>query len=118
MDNSEIVFTPSSILDLLSSIDELKDYDIGLTESIDGNLQLQIGDSVYDLSTEYAEDVRVDEQAVDEISQINEETYDEIADDTLESEPVEGGLVKEMLKTLALGGMVRLGKGYATSKNI
>ena len=36
-----IVFTPASLIDLLSQIEELKDYDIGISETIDGQIQLK-----------------------------------------------------------------------------
>ena len=40
MDTQEILFTPSSLLDLLSKVDELKEYPVGLTETFDGGLEL------------------------------------------------------------------------------
>lgn len=117
--NNEIVLTPAALLDLLSKVDELSNYELGLTTTLDGQLQLQIGNSTYDLTSESnVENVTVDQSAVDEISDINEEAYDNLLDDeTITSEPVEGGLIKEMIKTLAIGGLVRLGKNYATSPN-
>lgn len=113
--NDSILFTPASLLDFLSSIDELKDLDVGLTETIDGNIQVQIGSSIYEIDTSNATDVSVDESVVNTIDDVNESTYEEL-DDNYDStipntslEDVEGGLIKEALKTLLVGGMVRLG---------
>lgn len=111
MDN--IVFTPAGLLDLLVSIDELSEYDIGLTETIDHNIQLQIGDSIYQLSKSDAEDVIVDDSVVDEISDINDRAYQELESsdndvEIQELDDVESGIIKELIKTLFVGGMVRL----------
>ena len=38
-----IVFTPASLIDLLSKIEELSDYPIGITETLDGQIQLNVG---------------------------------------------------------------------------
>ena len=46
-----IVFTPASLIDLLSKIDELSEFNVGITETIDGDLQLEIGDSIYSIQT-------------------------------------------------------------------
>lgn len=42
---SELVFTPASILDLLVQIDELKDYNISLSQPDNDTAYLTIGDS-------------------------------------------------------------------------
>lgn len=105
-----ILFTPASLLELLSSIDELKDYTIGITETIDGNLQCQIGDSVYDIQSDMADEVAVDSDVIDEIDDINQTAYDELGNDfdTYDTQDIESGIIKEVAKTLLLGGMVRL----------
>lgn len=118
VDNSELVFTSASLLDIISKIDELSQYEIGLTTTLDGQLQLQIGDSVYDLTSESdVNNVNVDDSVVDDVSEINEDAYDQIVGDEVEdAQPIESGLIKEMIKTLAIGGVVRLGKNYLTGK--
>lgn len=118
VDNSELVFTPASLLDIISKIDELSQYEIGLTTTLDGQLQLQIGDSVYDLTSESdVNNVNVDDSVIDDVSEINEDAYDQIVGDEVEDvQPIESGLIKEMIKTLAIGGVVRLGKNYLTGK--
>lgn len=106
-----IVFTPAAILDLLNQIDELKDYDLGLTETLDGKLQLTVGDSIYEISDETAEEVEVSEEVVDSIEDINEDAYEELAAsegfESIDNQPVEAGLIKEAIKSLLLGGAVK-----------
>lgn len=109
---SDIVFTPSSLLDLLSQIDELKDVNVGLSETADGDIQLQVGDSTYQIDTSNATDVEVEEQVVDTVQDVNIDTYEELGEsgdlDVSDYEPVESGLIKSLAKTLLLGGLVKL----------
>lgn len=102
-----ILFTPAALLDFLSSIDELKDVDVGITESPEGDIQVQIGDSIYNVDTSQATEIEVDEEVVDQVDEANEEAYDELDVDT--QDDVEGGIIKEALKTLLVGGLVRMG---------
>lgn len=108
MDN--VVFTPASVLSLLAKIDELKDVNIGMTETMDGKLQLSVGESVYELEPEVDTSVQVDDSVVDKIEDVNQQTYEDLAEDgEVElQEEVTGGVLKEIAKTLLLGGMVRL----------
>ncbi len=116
MENCEVVFTPAALLDILSKIDELAEYDLGLTETLEGDLQLQVGSSIYELGDmESADKITVDDEVVDEIADINETAYSELVEDReFENnlDAVESGLIKEALKTLLIGGVVRLAKGY------
>lgn len=111
MDNNEILFTTASLLDFLRQIDELADKDIILNED-GGTITVTIGDSTYSINKDTAEEVEVEPEVVDEVAEINETTYEELDDveynEITEDEVVEGGLIKEALKTLAVGGMVRL----------
>lgn len=111
MDN--IVFTPAALFELLSSIKELSDYEIGVTETMDGNIQLEIGESIYEISSEVAEDVQVDGEVIEQIEEINQEAYDTLIDEDESTfynsdEPIEGGIIKALAKTLFVGGLVRL----------
>ena len=105
----ELVFTPAAVLDLLSSIEELKDYDIDVYDSGD-KLTFTIGESQYEINTKAAEDVEVPEEVVDEVAAINEDNYEPYLDQVDDEDVVEGGVIKELIKTLALGGLVRLTK--------
>lgn len=105
----ELLFTPAAVLDLLTQIEELKDHNINVIDSGD-SIQIQIGDSTYKVNTSSANDIEVEEDVVSEVSDINTDAYDELeASGTVElSEPVESGLLKSAVKSLLLGGLIRL----------
>ena len=111
MDNNEILLTPAALLDFLRQVDELADKDIAVDDT-GSALNITIGDSSYSIDFNQAEEVEVPTEVVDEVADINESTYEELDDveyNELDGEePVEGGLIKEALKTLAIGGLVRL----------
>lgn len=111
MDN-ELLFTPAALLDFLLQVDELADYEVSVEESPNG-LQVKIGDSSYVMKFLDAQEVEVPADVVAEVSDINESAYEEVANsDYTQTEDddnvVEGGILSEALKTLAVGGMVRL----------
>lgn len=104
----ELLFTSASILDLLSSIDELKDKNINLTETASG-ISITIGESTYEIDTANAVEVEVDEEVVEEIDEVTSEAYSELSDNGVDvQDEVEGGPIKELIKTLMLGGMVKM----------
>ena len=104
----QLVFTSASILDLLSNIDELKDKNINLTETESG-ISITIGESTYEINTANATEVEVDEEVVEEIDEVTSEAYSELSDNGVDvQEEVEGGPIKELIKTLMLGGMVKM----------
>lgn len=110
-----IVFTSAAILDFLSKIEELKDYDINMSESPDGPIQISIGESTYSIDTANAVDIPVDEEVVDTVEEVADEAYDNLDEDVEvdmyeEGEPIESGVLKELAKSLLLGGMIRLSK--------
>jgi hypothetical protein len=119
--NNETLFTAAAVLDFLRQIDELSDKDIDVFDNESFAL-ITIGDNQYRIDYNTAEEVEVPEEAVDEVTDIIEDTYDELGSsgvdyeevsDIVEDEDgnldvVEGGILKEALKTLAIGGLVRL----------
>lgn len=109
----ELVFTTASLLDLLSQIDELKDLNVGLTETIDGKIQLQVGDSIYIIG-DSAESIQVDEQVIEDVSSLNEDTYSDLAvsGQFEDDQPIESGIIAELAKTLFIGGVARLTAKY------
>ena len=112
MDNNEILLTPAALLDFLRQVDELSDKDISVDETGTA-ITVTIGESTYDIALDQAEVVEVPEEVVEEISEVADEAYAELGADGVEidnpdEEPVEGGIISEALKTLAIGGMVRL----------
>lgn len=100
---NELVFTPAALLDVLQQISELSEYPISITET-DSVVQLKIGDSEYTINTQDAEVVEVPKTAVQAIKDVNDETYEQLDS----PDNVEAGLLKEIAKTLLVGGLVRL----------
>ena len=108
--NDQILFTPSSLLDILSNVDELKDIDVGVTESNDGSIYLNIGQSSQKLDTSDATEVEVTDEILDVVEDANQDGYDNITEVKVErdDEVVESGIIKQVAKTLLVGGLVRL----------
>ena len=114
MDNNEILLTPAALLDFLRQVDELADKDISVDE-IGSALNITIGDSSYSIDFNQAENVEVPDEVVEEVSDVADAAYAELGESGVEfteiadtEEVVEGGIIKETLKTLAVGGLVRL----------
>lgn len=111
--NDTLVLTPSALLAFLSQVEELLDKDIELFENED-SLEIRIGDATYNIESSASASIEVEEDVVEELDEINEDGYEEIdADDftevkEIEGDLVEGGIIKELVKTLAVGGLVRL----------
>ena len=107
---NELLFTSASILDLLSNIEELKDKNLDMSETSSG-VTITIGDISYEIKSSEATEVEVDESIIDEIDNITAEAYEDLSVegvDLNDKEDIEGGPIKSLLKTLLLGGMVRL----------
>lgn len=102
-----VVFTPAALVDLLTQISELEEYDISAVESENGDVHIKIGSSDYTISSNSAEEVEAPEDVIDEIDDINDATFDSLPDD---SDVVESGILKELAKSLLVGGMIRLTK--------
>lgn len=119
MENSNenmLVLTPSALLAFLTEIEELKDYEISISEG-DDEIEVQIGQSVYSIESPEKSTVEVSESAVNEIEDLNEDGYEELSEnedvnivEDIEGDRVNGGIIKELIKTLAVGGLVRLTK--------
>ena len=81
-----------------------------------GKIQLNVGKSSYIIDTDTATDVLVDEQTVEQVEDTNFEAYESL-DDSIEVSipeddvPIESGIIKELAKTLLVGGIVRLSAG-------
>lgn len=108
LQDQSFVLTPSGLVSFLSEIEELRNADIAIDESTTG-LKVRIGESTYDIQSPSGSEVNVDDTVMEEIEEINDEGWDEV-DVEFEDEPIEGGILKEALKTLAIGGLVRLTK--------
>ena len=101
----ELVFTPSAVLNLLLEIPELEGMDISVQETESG-ITITIGDNSYNIEVSPSSQIEIDDDAIEEIADIDEEGYQEL--DAANDEPVEGGVIKELAKTLMIGGLVRL----------
>ena len=114
-----VVFTPAGVLELLSQIHELDDYDLSLFEAEDGVLHLQVGESAYKLPTMDATDISIEPEAVSVLDAVNDIAYENIDEaeglEVIEDSPIESGVLKELAKTLLIGGMVRLSKKLLTN---
>ena len=108
---NELLFTPASLLDLLRQLDELSEYNISVEEIPGSAIQINIGDSTYSIDTKSATDVVVDKEVVEDVADVNSDTYSELSEGDVDvefGEVVESGLIKEVAKTLLVGGLVRL----------
>lgn len=105
----EVVFTPAAVLSLLTQIEELKDYDIGIKDGIDGRLQVTVGNSVYDVDTGNVVEIAVDEETIADVEDANQDAYSSLSDSgEIALEPINSGVIKQLAKTLLVGGLVRL----------
>ncbi len=106
-----ILFTPAAVLSLLMQITELQDKNIDFVESLNGKLQLIIGDSTYDIDIDVGTTVRVNEDTIDDVEDVNQQTYEDLVYEqglTLNPEYVSSGLIMEAIKSILVGGAVRL----------
>lgn len=108
---AQILLTPATLLSILVQIDELQNKDIQLSENPDGSLGLSIGTSDYHIHPDTIIEVPAAEQYVEDVEDANESEYQDLADAgevELSSDVVEGGVLKELAKTLLVGGLIRL----------
>ncbi len=108
---SDILLTPSALLAFLNEIEELKDKEITFHENAD-QVTVIIDGNEYILDASDSVEIEVDDQTADKVETANEYGYEEIGEDIedIADEEVEGGIIKEIVKTLALGGLVRMTK--------
>lgn len=106
-ENSSLLFTPIAVLDLLSQIDELSDLDISLMDD-ESSVSFQIGDSTYTIKDSEATDVPADEETIEQVEDLNNESELVSDAEVEEIDDIQSGIIKSLLKTLAVGGLVRL----------
>lgn len=111
--DGQLMFTPASVVDLLLQIDELKDKTIIIAETPDGQLQLTVGDSIYLIDDDSSEPVEVEDEVVDIIEETNSNAFEELEDGLEVTEaPIKGGIIKDAVKSLLLGGMIKFAKKH------
>ena len=112
----DLLFTPAALLSVLLKIEELKDHDIRIYQTLDGDVQLQIDDSVYSLEPENETVIDVEESDLEAVEDANMEAYSDLKEEgedvsvEISEEPIQSGIIKEALKSMLLGGMIRLSK--------
>lgn len=116
---NEVMFTSAAVLDLLLQIEELQDYTLGISETPDGNLQLVVGNSVYLINGNESKTIQVEDEVVGEIEVTAEDAYNDLLNNSIEIDPnsemdqfddndiIQGGIIKEIAKSLTLGGLIR-----------
>lgn len=121
MNEDMLILTPSALISFLSEIEELKDLELEISEGPD-RIDVRIGKSVYTLQSLFDSTVEVDQETIDDISDINEEGYTELENSLgeeglveIEGDLIQAGIIKELIKTLAIGGLVRLTKDALTN---
>ena len=109
LENSTLLLTPASLVDFLSQIDELSEKSISLN-SDNKYIEVSIGEATYRIRPQDEVNVPVSVDDIDEVNEAADDTYDELVDNGYveNSDEIESGIIKELIKTLAIGGMVRL----------
>ena len=99
---NETIITTTGLMEILSQIEELSEYDISVTDNSNGDITISISENTYNISP--SETVSAPEEVVEEIADINNDVYETMD----HSEAITSGLIKETAKTLLVGGLVRL----------
>ena len=118
------LYTAASIVDMLYKIEELKEHNIEANIHEDGSFTLAIDGSSYEFVEDETTVVDAD-TTNDMIEEITEAENDAVVNieetevfdtsDMIQDTEVESGIITEALKTLAIGGMVRLGAKWLKS---
>lgn len=105
----ETLFTPAAVLELLTNIEELKDVPISLSEPSGNSINIQVGNNTYQIMLNSALKCVMDKDTVDVIEDEADSAFATLAenDDIVVEDPVEGGLIKGIVKSLLLGGLIR-----------
>ena len=71
---SEVLYTSAAVADLISQLDEFKGKVVHITDTPDG-AEIRIDEAVYNIPYRDAEDIEVDEAAMDEVTDVLDEAY-------------------------------------------
>lgn len=109
---NNFMFTGSALLHFITSIDELKDKDISFIEN-DDSIDISIGDNTYRLMPQLennADIIVTTPAAASDVEDIQQDEYDELIEneDVDVSDNIEGGILTTLVKSLLLGGMLKL----------
>jgi hypothetical protein len=108
-----MVMTLSGLATFLSQIEELQGLDITSYETETG-WEIQVGENTYTVESPVESDVEVSDEVVEDIVDIDETGWQAVENGELGDVSIEGGILKEIVKTLAIGGLVRLTKNALT----
>ena len=100
-----VLYTSAAVVDLLSQIDELQGKTIDINET-DNQAVITVDDTEYTIPYNNAVEVEVDDSVVDEVSEIIDSAYDDVNESA--PDDITSGVLKELAKTLFVGGLVRL----------
>ena len=115
---SEVLYTSAAVADLISQLDEFKGKVVHITDTPDG-AEIRIDEAVYNIPYRDAEDIEVDEAAMDEVTDVLDEAYSAFDNEDVlidgvgaanidTQEDISSGVLKNIAKTLLVGGLVRL----------
>lgn len=109
MEESKVVLTSSALLEFLLNVEELSGKDIGVDET-ESQIVVKIGDSAYEINTSDAIEVAVEDEVVETVDEVDDQAYQNLldSDQVEDGEAIESGILKEIGKSLLLGGMIRL----------
>lgn len=111
--DGEIVFTKCGLLEVLASIDELRGLDLELSDN-GSSIELKVGNSTYTINNSAATEVSAPEEVVEQIESIDQTTLEDLTDgedasfNIAEQENVNAGILKHLVKSMLVGGMIRL----------
>jgi hypothetical protein len=104
----ETLFSAASLLTILSSLDELKESEIGVDQN-DSGITVTIDGNEYrfDFNEDSTATVDASDTEMEDTEDVIDAEFAENSEDE-DLEPVEGGLIKDTIKTFLVGGLVRL----------
>ena len=101
--HQELLLTSVSLFDILSQIPELSGCKIDVSDT-GTSISIKIDDNAYVVKSSSNDIVSAPESVVQDVSEIVDTEYSK----SDSSENIESGVLKEIVKTLAVGGLVRL----------
>lgn len=101
--HQELLLTSVSLFDILSQISELSSCKIDVSDT-GTSISIKIDDNTYVVKSSSNDIVSAPESVVQDVSEIVDTEYGR----SNSSENIESGVLKEIVKTLAVGGLVRL----------
>lgn len=109
---NNFMFTGSALLHFITGIDELKDKEISFIENAD-SIDITIGDNTYRLMPELEDNADVivtTPAAASDVEDIQQGEYNDLIEnaDVDVSDSIEGGIITTLVKSLLLGGMLKL----------